>query len=341
MPKVSVIIPVYNVEKYLGECLDSVVGQTLRDIEIICVDDGSTDGSPAMLSAYAARDGRIRIITQRNSGQSAARNAGMDEARGEYVYFLDSDDWIASDALESCAAICDRDRLDHLVFGCRLQVEGDLGMDAPGIAAKRAYYENPLLATGEVVSGGSLLGRLIGDGTYHCLVSMRLMRRSMLLDAGLRFYEGLIHEDEGYTPLAMICAARAEAVPDRFYVRRWRVGSTMTNAGATGKSKHLAHLMVVYCLLRSDAAHFCDTPEKRAAVKVAMRKVERVMVSRRRNPQSRDAFGMAVGLPGAPSRARLAVLFARLTLKAFLAKAGSRVAKILHVKRRNTNSSGR
>ena len=88
MPKISVIIPVYNVEKYLGECLDSVLRQTLKDIEIICVDDGSTDDSPKILSEYAAKDSRIRIITQPNGGLSAARNAGMDAATGKYIYFL-------------------------------------------------------------------------------------------------------------------------------------------------------------------------------------------------------------------------------------------------------------
>ena len=89
MPKVSVIIPVYNVEKYLRACLDSVVNQTFRDIEIICVDDGSTDGSGAILDEYAAKDSRMRVIRQANAGAGAARNAGLDVATGEYVFFAD------------------------------------------------------------------------------------------------------------------------------------------------------------------------------------------------------------------------------------------------------------
>ena len=94
MPKVSVIIPVYNVEKYLRECLDSVVSQTLRDIEIICVDDGSTDGSSDILNEYAQKDKRIKVITIKNSGASHARNIGMRNATGDYVGFIDSDDWV-------------------------------------------------------------------------------------------------------------------------------------------------------------------------------------------------------------------------------------------------------
>ena len=100
MPKVSVIIPVYNVEEYLRECLDSVVNQTLKDIEIICVNDGSTDNSLAILEEYAAKDERLRVFTQENQGQSVARNLAMEKARGEYIGFVDSDDWIDLDFYE-------------------------------------------------------------------------------------------------------------------------------------------------------------------------------------------------------------------------------------------------
>ena len=94
MPKVSVMIPVYNVEKYLSECLDSVVNQTLKDIEIICVNDGSPDGSAKILEEYAQKDNRIKVITQENQGLSEARNTGLKIASGEYIAFLDSDDYI-------------------------------------------------------------------------------------------------------------------------------------------------------------------------------------------------------------------------------------------------------
>lgn len=97
MPKISVIIPVYNVEKYLTECLTSVVNQTFKDIEIICVNDGSTDNSPIILEEFAQKDSRIKIINQENQGLSAARNTGLDVATGEYVSFIDSDDYISTD----------------------------------------------------------------------------------------------------------------------------------------------------------------------------------------------------------------------------------------------------
>lgn len=100
MAQVSVIIPVYNIERHLCQCLDSVAAQTLKDIEIICVDDGSTDSSLKILAHYAARDGRFRVLTQSNTGPGAARNAGLALANGQYVIFLDSDDWFEPNFLE-------------------------------------------------------------------------------------------------------------------------------------------------------------------------------------------------------------------------------------------------
>lgn len=100
MTKVSIIVPVYNVEKYLKRCLDSLVNQTLKDIEIICVNDGSTDGSLAILNEYVRNDDRIVVINQENSGQSVARNRGIDVAKGEYIGFVDSDDWVCEDYFE-------------------------------------------------------------------------------------------------------------------------------------------------------------------------------------------------------------------------------------------------
>lgn len=97
---VSVIVPVYNVEKYLGKCIESIVQQTYRSLEIIIVDDGSPDHSPEIAERYARRDKRIRVIHQPNKGVAAARNSGMDEAEGEYITFVDSDDWIAPDYVE-------------------------------------------------------------------------------------------------------------------------------------------------------------------------------------------------------------------------------------------------
>ena len=100
-PAVSLLIPIYNVERYLPECLDSAVGQTLMDIEVICINDGSTDSSPEIISRYAAKDDRIKVIDKPNSGYGCSMNLGLQEATGEYVGILESDDFFEPDALES------------------------------------------------------------------------------------------------------------------------------------------------------------------------------------------------------------------------------------------------
>lgn len=100
LPKISVVIPVYNVERFLRQCLDSAVNQTLKEIEIICVDDGSTDGSGKILDEYAAQDNRVRVIHKENAGYGSAMNIGLDNATGEYFAILESDDFIMKDAYE-------------------------------------------------------------------------------------------------------------------------------------------------------------------------------------------------------------------------------------------------
>lgn len=116
--KVSVVMPVYNGEKFLRPCLDSVVGQTLRDIEIICVDDGSTDSAPSILQEYASRDARVKIIHQKNSGAGAARNNGMSIATGDFLSFLDSDDVFEATMLEKLYAKASSLDLDVTVCRC-------------------------------------------------------------------------------------------------------------------------------------------------------------------------------------------------------------------------------
>ena len=116
MPKFSIIIPVYNVAPYLRECLDSVLAQTFTDWEAICVDDGSTDGSGAILDEYATKDERFRVIHQSNAGVSAARNAALKRVLGEWIWFVDSDDVVPCDALEKMSAISQRVAGDAFYF---------------------------------------------------------------------------------------------------------------------------------------------------------------------------------------------------------------------------------
>ncbi len=117
-PLISVILPVYNNEKYLARCLDSVLAQTEKSLEILCVDDGSPDGSPEILREYEKKDPRVRILRQENAGAGAARNHGLREARGKYLSFLDSDDFFEPDMLEAALGRLLEDQADFVVFGC-------------------------------------------------------------------------------------------------------------------------------------------------------------------------------------------------------------------------------
>ena len=132
-PQVSVIVPVYNVEQYLRRCLDSILGQTMPDWEAICVDDGSPDGSASILAEYAERDSRFRILTKENGGLSSARNAGTAWARGKYVNYVDSDDFIHPQTFELAVALAERDRSDivswvpDMIYKRRLLLRAKLG----------------------------------------------------------------------------------------------------------------------------------------------------------------------------------------------------------------------
>lgn len=216
-PCVSVIIPVYNVKKYLAECLDSIVGQTLRNIEILCVDDGSTDGSAEILEAYAQKDPRIRILPQSNSGVSVARNTGLLAARGEYLYCLDSDDVLAAEALETAYQVSRANRLDILYFDfLRFYDDGSEG--------KPVERRN----LSDVRDGVSFCRTLKDRREYLGVVWTQLYSRSFLEANHLRFYPGIIHEDELFVFTALMKAQRVSHIPRVFYRHRVRENSIMT-----------------------------------------------------------------------------------------------------------------
>ena len=117
IPKVSIVVPIYNVEKYLRQCLDSIIHQTLKDIEIICVDDGSTDSSPEIIREYMAKDPRVKVITKPNSGYGNSMNRGFDMAEGEYIGIVESDDYADPEMFETLYRIAKENKLDVVKSG--------------------------------------------------------------------------------------------------------------------------------------------------------------------------------------------------------------------------------
>ena len=147
MVKVSVIIPVFNVEKYLKECIESISNQSLKDIEIICIDDGSTDNSLNILNEYADNDSRFKIILQDNLGPGAARNEGISIAEGKYIYFMDSDDILELNALEDLYHLSEDKKTDFIFFKI---INFD---DETGQKTNRYYYDMPYSITNSFKEG--------------------------------------------------------------------------------------------------------------------------------------------------------------------------------------------
>ena len=143
MPAISIIIPMYGVEKYLRRCLDSVLNQTFQDWQAICVNDGSPDNSAVILEEYAEKDSRFVVVTKENGGLSDARNAGMKHATGDYIMYLDSDDFIHPQTMEIAYSFALRDGSDIVsftydrIYRPQLMVRHFLGMDTDNVVPRR------------------------------------------------------------------------------------------------------------------------------------------------------------------------------------------------------------
>jgi glycosyltransferase involved in cell wall biosynthesis len=223
-PDVSVIIPVYNTLPYLAECLESVQRQSGCSLEIICVDDGSSDGSGEALDLASARDPRIRVVHQPNGGLSAARNAGVAVAAGRFVCFLDSDDYWQVDELSALVRQADESNLDALLFDATSLRED--GVSDKVWEEYRAYYERQPFPG--VHSGPALLAEMNAAHQYRASACLYLARRTLLTDHALSFYPGIQHEDNLFTLRLMLHATRVSHTPTALYARRVRAGSIVT-----------------------------------------------------------------------------------------------------------------
>ncbi len=198
-PLISVIIPIYGVEAYLRRAVDSVLGQTYRNLEIILVDDGSPDGCPAICDAYAAREARVRVIHKENGGLSDARNAGLDVAGGDYIAFLDSDDYYAPFFIE--VLYNEMQLASAEVSFCRYEVTEAMKIeDGPDfLNVKRAYLSGEVQR--EILDREQMLlhqyDAICEDATYYIVAWNKLYKASLW--KGVRFPKGKIHEDEATT----------------------------------------------------------------------------------------------------------------------------------------------
>ncbi len=218
---VSIIIPIYNVEEYLRECIDSALKQTYKDIELVLVDDGSPDNCPQICDEYVALDSRVKVIHQENGGLSAARNSGLAMARGEYVYFMDSDDYIAENAIKELYDEAKEKDLEVVLFDGFVIDEGGKRDEADHHYIRKGRYDN-------VYDGKTLFAEMVSNSDYKSAVQFLYIRKACLINCNLSFYEGIVHEDELFTFLLLMQCKRAGHLPKALYYRRKRRGSIMT-----------------------------------------------------------------------------------------------------------------
>ncbi len=217
---VSVIIPVYNVEQYLRECVDSVINQTYKNFEIILVDDGSTDSSGEICDEYVEKDERISAIHQKNAGPSKTRNTGLENATGKYIYFLDSDDYIESNALELLVSTAESSDADLVFFDAHSF--SDDGSDVhQGYTVKGTYKPE---------SGYEVLTKLHDNKDYHCAIYLLFIKHQLLTDNKIRFLESAYcSEDMLFTYQVYCSSEKAVQCKSTLYHRRYRSGSIVTS----------------------------------------------------------------------------------------------------------------
>ena len=252
-PLVSVIIPIHNVESYIDECLKSVVEQTYQNMEIVCIDDGSTDDSLIILKKYAQKDPRIKILSQENKGLSATRNIGLENASGTYCYFLDSDDMLYTFSVEVMVRYMMEFQLDILYFsGDVIYNEEELREMLPN--ENRIWMRNSFLD--HVYSGKEYFIKVFGNGLFPSPVQIQFYRTGYLRKNGLSFSEGYIHEDIFFSYKAALYAESVMAVKDFLYIRRVRKDSIVTRKSDErnfeGRFTAFYDILLLNAMYRSD-----------------------------------------------------------------------------------------
>ena len=221
MVKISVILPIYNVAPYLEEAFDSILHQSLREIEVVAVDDGSTDNSWEIIQKYQQQDERIVAFQQENQGQSVARNLALQHATGEYIYMMDSDDKLSSnDVLQICYDYAKKNGADFIFFDREQFTENRTNFSV-------AVHSTQYAEENKKYEGESLLNLMLDTTSYNCVVWLLLINHEHLKRTGLTFFPGIIHEDELFTTELMLSSSSIYCLKQCFVMHRIRSMSTV------------------------------------------------------------------------------------------------------------------
>ena len=220
---VSFIVPVYNVEKYLADCLDSILNQDIDNFEVISIEDCSTDHSLEILNQYTKKDKRVFIIQNEiNKGLSYNRNLGMKIAKGRYIYFIDSDDKLCNRTLSQLIELGDREHLDVVLF------EADHESETNDL--RRKYHVNfweRVNSYKGIYTGGEIFAKFVENGEMISAVWVQLWNRKFLLENNLHFIEGILYEDIPFTFMALLLCQRVCCIREKYYIYRHREQSIM------------------------------------------------------------------------------------------------------------------
>lgn len=232
-PTISIIVPVYNTGRYLPECLDSLLGQSFLDIEVICVDDGSTDESPSLLDSYACRDGRVRVFHRENGGVSSARNFGISQSRGRYVLFVDSDDYIEKTTCQLLIEAAKSDDSDIIVFG--------------GVTFPHVDWIDRCFGTQDVTIRGDGIDALLREPGSFPLMCNKMYRRSLIVDNNVSFSSDLVLGEDNAFQFSVFPYAKTVTFLScsLYHYRCGRSGSAIAEYYGDRLSKIKKHLDVV------------------------------------------------------------------------------------------------
>lgn len=236
-PLVSVVIPVYNVEMYIEECLDSIVRQTYQNLQIIVVDDGSTDASNKKVKPYL-EDSRVHFIEQENKGLSGARNTGLAAAVGKYVLFVDSDDYLELKTIEELVVAMEEKQVDLIRFNGRAFLDG---LNEP--IEQNNYDFSHRLQEGKKYTQDRFEAN---RRTFASPVYLYMVRREVLIKNVLTFYEGILHEDELFTTQVFLNSNSMLYVNAFYYNRRYRENSIMTNQSQERWQRTFDSYLIIY-----------------------------------------------------------------------------------------------
>lgn len=221
---VSVVVPIYNVEKYLETCLESIVAQTLKTYEVILVNDGSTDNSIDIAKKYVEKYDNFILINQDNKGLSGARNTGLRHAKGKYVYFCDSDDYIESKLLEICYEQCETNNLEVVLFNFHEFYDGILECNF----SKRNVEISSYINSEKVMDGKFFFKTMILKCGLSNVIWRQFYNRSFLQKNNFEFVEGILHEDMEFTPRILMNVERIKFINKKLYYWRRRSNSITT-----------------------------------------------------------------------------------------------------------------